>query len=83
MRSQVAGVLALLVIAASLCSAQRWEIGGLGGYGWYHDARITNQEGSASVGIAPKGGIGAVFGEDMYKSSGAKCVGCISLGSRN
>jgi hypothetical protein len=72
MRSQVTGALALLVIAASVCSGQRWEIGGLGGYGWYHDATITNQGGSASVGIAPKGSIGAVFGEDMYKYIGGE-----------
>jgi hypothetical protein len=72
MRSQVRGVLALLVIAASSCFAQRWEIGGLGAYGWYHDASITNQEGSASVGISPKGGIGAVFGENLYKYIGGE-----------
>jgi hypothetical protein len=70
MRTQL--VFVLLIMSAATCVAQQWEVGGLGGYAWYHDATITSPAGSASIGIAPKGGIGAVFGENMYKYIGGE-----------
>jgi hypothetical protein len=72
MRPQLTLTLVLLILSASVCLAQRWEIGGVGGYAWYHDATITYPAGSASIGIAPKGGIGAIFGENLYKYIGGE-----------
>src|SRR6478609_2909290 len=62
----------LLILSASACLAQRWEIGGVGGYASYHDATITYPAGSASIGIAPKGAGGAIFGENLYKYIGGE-----------
>ena len=64
--------LILWILFPAVCPAQTWEVGALGGYAWYHDATITNQFGQASVGMAPKGGIGAVFGENLYKHIGGE-----------
>src|SRR5215467_5755213 len=72
MRSQVTLTLALAILSATACSAQQWEIGGLGGYGWYHDATITTPARSESIGMAPKGAMGVVFGEDLYKYIGGE-----------
>jgi hypothetical protein len=70
MRPQL--VFVLLIMSAATCVAQQWEVGGLGGYAWYHDATIATPAGSASIGIASKGGIGAVFGENLYKYIGGE-----------
>jgi hypothetical protein len=35
------------VTMSFVCQAQSWELGAIGGYGWYHDSSITNGLGSA------------------------------------
>jgi hypothetical protein len=72
MRSKATLVLTLAILFSSACFAQQWEIGALGGYGWYNDATISNPFGSADVTIASKGAVGAVFGQNMYKHIGGE-----------
>jgi hypothetical protein len=72
MRSRATLGLVMAIVSSSACVAQKWEVGGLGGYGWYHDATISSPAGSATIGITPKGAIGAVFGENLYKYVGGE-----------
>jgi hypothetical protein len=62
----------LAILSPTTCYAEQWEIGGLGAYGWYHDATITTPARSESIGMAPKGAMGVVFAEDPYKYIGGE-----------
>jgi hypothetical protein len=54
------------------CHAQKWELGGTGGYGWYINPSISNATGSIEAGFPPKGTVGAVFGNNMYEHVGGE-----------
>jgi hypothetical protein len=61
----------------ALCLAQTWEIGAVGGYGWYHNPTITNPTitsplESGQAGFPPRAAIGVVFGENLYKYVGGE-----------
>ena len=62
----------LSVTVPLVCFAQKWEVGGAGGYGWYVNPTISNSLGSADAGFPPKGAIGAVFGNNMYDYIGGE-----------
>lgn len=52
-------------------SAQKWEIGGLGGYGWYQNSTVSNftsssQTASGGVGFPSRATLGVVFAENPY-----------------
>jgi len=72
MRSNLLRCLALAILLSYSCPAQRWEIGGLGGFAWYQNATITNPTGSVEAGFTPKGAMGVVFGENMQKYIGGE-----------
>jgi hypothetical protein len=62
----------LAVAFSSLCLAQTWEIGAVGGYGWYHNSSLTNPLDSATAGFPPRAAVGIAFGEDPYKHLGGE-----------
>ena len=67
------GFLALVALAAGPgCFAQSWEIGAAGGFGFYHDATISNAAGSASAGFGPRFAAGALVGEDVAEHFGGE-----------
>ncbi len=66
MRSGLYVVMAASILS-SPCLAQHWELGGAGGYGWYADPSIASPFGSIETGMAPKGVMGVVFGENLYE----------------
>jgi Outer membrane protein beta-barrel domain len=68
------GCLALVILSAagSCCFAQSWSIGAAGGFGFYHDATISNAAGSASAGFGPRFAAGAVLGEDVGEHFGGE-----------
>jgi hypothetical protein len=54
------------------CLAQEWELGAAGGYGWYANPSIVSPSGSIRPGLAPKGVMGVVFGQNMYEHIGGE-----------
>ena len=52
--------------------AQFWSVGGAAGFGFYHDATITNPSGSANAGFGPRVAASAVLGEDVSEHFGAE-----------
>jgi len=62
----------LAVTISSVCQAQPWELGAIGGYGWYHDSSITNGLGSAEAGIPAKAAFGVTLTENMYNYIGGE-----------
>jgi hypothetical protein len=55
-----------------VCQAQPWELGAIGGYGWYHDSSITNGLGSAEAGIPARAAFGVTLTENMYNYVGGE-----------
>jgi len=62
----------LAVTISSVCQAQPWELGAIGGYGWYHDSSITNGLGSAQAGIPARAAFGVTLTENMYNYVGGE-----------
>jgi len=63
---------ALAATISSVCLAQPWELGAIGGYGWYHDSSIANATGSSQAGIPPRAAFGVTFTENMYNYVGGE-----------
>lgn len=55
-----------------MCSAQTWELGAVGGYGWYHNPSITNISESGEGGFPPRAAVGVVAGENLYNYVGGE-----------
>lgn len=53
------------IFLAGSCFGQSWSLGGAAGFGFYHDATITNGSGSAKAGFGPRVAASAVLGEDI------------------
>ena len=53
-------------------AAPRWEIGGLGGGGFYSSASVSGPTGSGDVGIKNSVAVGAFVGNDLYKHLGGE-----------
>jgi hypothetical protein len=68
----------VLALAASCpLIAQHWEIGALGGYGWYRNSTISNPtianpQDSGTVGFPSRATLGVVFGETPYHHLGGE-----------
>src|SRR5215471_11698356 len=67
----VLGTIALTLASSCPGIAQKWEIGGLGGYGWYQNstvstATISNPPASATIGFPSRATVGVVFAENLY-----------------
>jgi len=54
------------LLAAGLASAQEWEIGAIGGYGYSPHLTVSRSNSSADTGIRHGGVVGVFAGEDMY-----------------
>ena len=72
MRHKMRGYLVLVTLAGGSCFAQSWSIGAAGGFGFYHDATITNAAGSATAGFGPRFALGGVLGEDVSEHFGGE-----------
>ena len=69
MRSIARGALCIFLLALPACWAQqKWEVGVLGGGGFYTNASVTSPAGSGDVGIKPGAVVGGFLSNDMYKS---------------
>ncbi len=55
------------LLAAPLCLAQNWELGGFIAYGVYRNGSIDSFAGTAVAGIRNRFAAGAVLGQDMYE----------------
>jgi hypothetical protein len=64
--------LALALTIPSSCLAQNWEVGGLGGYGWYHNPSISDSVTSVRAGFPSHAAVGAVFTDNMYQYVGGE-----------
>jgi|SRR5215472_17694812 len=62
----------LAAAISSVCQAQPWELGAIGGYGWYHDSSITNANGSAQSGFPARAAFGVTLTENMYHYFGGE-----------
>jgi hypothetical protein len=62
----------LAVTISFVCQAQPWELGAIGGYGWYHDSSITSGLGSAEAGIPARAAFGVTLTENMYNYVGGE-----------
>jgi hypothetical protein len=72
-----------IVLAAafsSLCMGQTWELGAVGGYGWYQNPSITNPPDSVRAGFPPRAALGVVFGEDRFRYLGGEFRWLIRFG---
>jgi hypothetical protein len=63
---------ALAATFSSVCLAQPWELGAIGGYGWYHNPSITNASGSAQSGFPARAAFGVTFTQNMYNHVGGE-----------
>jgi len=73
----ILSTIALILAASSLGRAQQWEIGGLGGFGWYRNSTIRNSITfspplSAEVGFPSRGTFGAFFGQNPHRHWGGE-----------
>jgi len=62
----------LAVVFGSLCQAQTWELGVVGGYGWYRNPSITNPPDSGIAGFPARAAVGIVAGENPYNHLGGE-----------
>jgi len=69
----------IVLTLASSCPviAQKWEIGGLGGYGWFQNSTVSNlttsnPPASGAVGFPSRATIGVVFAENPYRHLGGE-----------
>jgi len=70
-------VIALACAVAPPGLAQRWEIGGLGGYGWNQNSTVTNSVAynpalSAEIGYPSRATLGVVFAENQHHHWGGE-----------
>jgi hypothetical protein len=63
-----------LLLGAGLpaCWAQKWEVGVLGGGGFYNNASVTSPAGSGDVGFKSSWAAGGYVGSNMYKYLGGE-----------
>jgi hypothetical protein len=73
----VLGTIALTLASSCPGIAQKWEIGALGGFGWYQNstianATISNPPASGEIGFPSRATIGVVFAENLYHHLGGE-----------
>jgi opacity protein-like surface antigen len=69
-RSIFAAVFLVGSLAAAPCWAGDTELGGAFGFGFYHDATITNASGSAKAGFGPRFTLSGVLGHNLGEHLG-------------
>jgi hypothetical protein len=76
--ASILAAMAILGAGSPACRAQsseagpKWEIGGLGGGGFYSSASVSGPTGSGDVGIKNSVAAGAFVGNDLYKRLGGE-----------
>lgn len=55
-----------MVLMASVCCAQQYEIGGAAGAGFAHSVSVTSPAGSAAAGFQPGAAFGGLLGHNLY-----------------
>jgi hypothetical protein len=73
----VLGTIALTIGISSQGVAQQWEIGAVGGYGWYRNSSLSNSTifsppASAEIGLPSRATIGVVVGETPFHHLGGE-----------
>src|SRR5215813_1956099 len=73
----IAGTFALVLAYSCSCIAEDWEIGVLGGFGWYRNATIknsviSNPPVSGEIGFQSRPTVGVVVAEDLYRHWGGE-----------
>lgn len=56
----------ILALAPGALFAQKWEVGGSAGYGFYRNGSVTSPAGDGSVGFKSGPSFGFVLGNNMY-----------------
>jgi hypothetical protein len=64
--------LVFFLVCSTACLAQQWQLGAAGGFGFYHDASVTNGSGSAQIGFATQVAAGVVVTDDVYRYIGGE-----------
>jgi hypothetical protein len=59
-------------VFSQTCLAQKWELGGLAGGGFYSNATVTSPAGSGDVGFKSGPAFGAYLGQNMYRYLGGE-----------
>ena len=67
MKRRLLVVGAALALVASAGFAQKWEVGGVGGGGFYRNVAVTNPAGSAITGFQSGPAYGGVIGQNLYR----------------
>jgi len=76
--ASILATLAILGAGSTACQAQsseagpKWEIGVLGGGGFYNSASVSSPAGSGDAGIKNSVAVGAFLGNDLYKHLGGE-----------
>lgn len=65
-------VLTFVFSLPAVLPAQRWEVGGSGGYSFYHDAKVTQGSVAGTTGLGSGAVFGAVIGNDTYRHFGGE-----------
>jgi hypothetical protein len=65
-------ILIATTFASACLAAETWELGAVGGYGWYHNPSITNSPDSGSAGFPSRAALGVVFGETPFNYVGGE-----------
>src|SRR5690348_730111 len=56
-----------VILWASVCWGQQWEVGATIGYGVYRNGSVYAPAGKVTAGVRNRFVAGAVFGEDLYE----------------
>ncbi|HEY1342410.1 MAG TPA: outer membrane beta-barrel protein [Bryobacteraceae bacterium] len=63
---------AILACAGACFAQNKWEFGGVIGYGAYHNGSVITTAGTADAGIRNRFAASAIIGEDMYSHIGGE-----------
>jgi hypothetical protein len=72
MRITAGYLLVLTGLAATSCVAQEWELGAVGGFGFYRNATVKNSTGSGKAGFNSGLAAGLFAGNNMYERLGGE-----------
>ncbi len=61
-----------LSLLATVCPAQKWELGGVAGGGFDNSLTASNATGSASTGFSPGVAMGAFIGQNLFRQIGGE-----------
>jgi hypothetical protein len=62
----------LLVVSAAAAEDHGWQIGGAGGYGFYHNGSVFSSNGQAETGVRDRFAFGFFLDQDLYQHLGGE-----------